>query len=335
MSQQSSFGPDYITREEEQKRRTTYLAKIGVLIILTLGSAFVLGQYVSYSFYQNIFSIPDIAIPLGITLVVFLTFFFFSILFIRRKDLLALIAGGSCAAIVVSFINLFDIPLLIGTLLCLALFFFTVYETKAEIGSRIKIRFIYLLNGVTAKVIFAITILLASLFYGAFITKPLDENNFLMPRSVFKKTIPLTQNILNGAIGSVDFDKSLTQMAEDRVNEVSAGIPAGSKKQLVETTAAGLEESFKSILKIDISRTKPLSDALYDGFLEKFNTADQTTKSWILIVFMIIFVFSIQALTIVVRIVLIPVAFLLYELLLRIKFAHIVYENASKEIVTL
>ena len=76
VTQQAPLGMEYAPHSEEQRQHVSQLIKIGTLVILTFGSAFVLGQYLSYSFYENVFTLPDIAIPLIISFVVFLIFFF-------------------------------------------------------------------------------------------------------------------------------------------------------------------------------------------------------------------------------------------------------------------
>ena len=112
-------------------------------------------------------------------------------------------------------------------------------------------------------------------------------------------------------------------------------VPPAQRQQLIDTYVTEMQNGFYNMFGVEIDETKPLSDALYDALLYKFNTADPGIKSTALLILAILFILSIQALAIVIRIVLIPVAFLVYEILLRTKFAHIVYENATKEIVTL
>jgi hypothetical protein len=327
--------------EEEQRRHTAYLVKTGVLFVLTLGAAIILGQYLSYSFYENVFSIPDIALPAVITFAVFLTFFFHSVLFIQKKSVLSLLAICSTAAIVVSFFSLADAYVVVGTLGCLLFMLFAVYETKSEISTRIKIRFVHALNSVTTKVILAIAILLGATLYSTFTTRNLDEDNFLFPRPAFEQVISWSQGPLKTILGDVDFSKSLRQIAEQKVDETiaaqagGAAVPAGARQQLVNQYVAELQKSFLGITGTALDENQPLSKTLYDGLLHRVNTADAGTKSVILGVLVVLFIFSIQLLSILVRIALIPIAYLVYELLLRTHFAHIVYENASKEVVTL
>lgn len=339
-----STGTNYSAQSQEQKQRAIYLSKIGVLIVLTLGSAFLLGQYLSYSFYQNLLSLPDIAIPLVISFAAFLTFFFHSVLFVQKKGPLVLIAVGSCAAIVVNFFSFTHVPLLIGIGACFLLFLYAAYSTKTEMRTRIKIQFVHALNSTTTKIILAIAILLATTFYGTFTTRELDENNFLLPRSVFVKMVPVVQKSMQSLFGNIDFQKSLRQIAEEKVQEAiieqagaeqAALVPASTRRQLVGTYMQELQNSFESLFGVELQDSVPLVDSLYDGLLKKFNQSNQDIKSVILLILAVLFVFSIQMLAVVVRIVLIPIAFLVYEILLRTKFAHIVYENTSKEVITL
>ncbi len=344
VKQQSPLGIEYAPRSMEQKKRVSYLIKVGVLIILTLGSAFLLGQYLSYSFNENVFSLPDIAIPLVISFAVFLTFFFHSVLFVEKKALLVLIAIGSSVAIAIKFFSFGNVYLFVGFGVCLLLFLHAVYSTRAELRTRIKIRFVHALNSVTTKVVLAIAVLLASALYGTFLTRDLDENNFLLPRSVFTRIIPIAQNSVKNLVGDIDFQKSLRQIAEQKVDEAilqqvgpeqAPLVPEASRRQLIETYMQELRVAFEGMFGVQLNETAPLADSLYDGLLTKFNTAESGVKSTILLILAILFVFSMQIITILVRIVLIPVAYAVYELLLRTKFAHIVYENTSKEIVTL
>ena len=344
ISQKPPLSIDYSGSQNEQSKRNIYLAKVGVLIILTFGSAFLLGQYLSYSFYQNVLSLPTIAVPLVTTFAVFLTFFFHSVLFVRKKNLLALMAIGSWACIAVNFFDLANPPLLVGIALCLLLFLYTAFSVKNELQTHIKIRFVYSLNNVTTKIVLAIAILLAATLYGTFASKELDENNFLLPKSVFVKVVPVLQTALRNVLGDIDFNKPLRQTAEEQVDkaiveQVGEGkasfVPPAQRQQLIDTYVTEMQNGFYNMFGVEIDETKPLSDALYDALLYKFNTADPGIKSTALLILAILFILSIQALAIVIRIVLIPVAFLVYEILLRTKFAHIVYENATKEIVTL
>ncbi len=342
--QQPQFSTEYSARRAEEKRRISYEIKAGVLFIITLGAAFILGQYLSYSFYQNVFSLPQIAIPLVITFAVFITFFFLSVLLIQSRKLLTAMAVLSCISMVSSFFSLTQVPFVLGTVICLILFIYVVFEIKSEINTRIKIRFVHALNSVTTKVIFAVAVLLASVFYGMFMTRSLDENNFLMPRSVFRKSIPLVQGVAQSAIGNIDFNKSMRQIARDKVDELiiqqfgaaqAAQVPTSTRNELVQSATEELSSNFEGLLGIRPDENKPLIDAVYDGLLNKFNSTDPVRKSWILLGLAVLFVFSMQALSIFVRIALIPIAFVIYELLLRTKFAHIVYENVSKETVTI
>lgn len=343
--QQAPLGIEFSARSKEQKKRAVELSKMGILIVLTVGSAFVLGQYLSYSFFKNFFSVVTIAIPLVISFAVFLTFFFHTVLFVQKKGILLMVAILSGVALAVNFFSFTNTPILIGIILCVLLLVYAAYTTKRELEARIKVQFIRGLNSITTKVVLAVAILLALAFYGTLTTQKLDENNIFLPRSVFSALIPIVQGPLQGILGNIDVTQSVRQIAEQKVDEAitqqvgseeKGFVPATIRKQLVATYIEELQKGFSGIVGGEsVNPDQPLTDAIYDGLLEKFNTMDPTIKSWTLLGLVVLFIFSIQALAIVIRIVLIPVAFIVYELLLRTKFAHIVYENASKEIVTL
>jgi hypothetical protein len=283
-------------------------------------------------------------VPLVVSIVGFLVFFFLTVLFVHKKWMVSLVAFLS-GVIIMLYVYWLDqsVMLIAGGVLSLLLLG-AALGGRREAEASVKIRFIRILHIVVSRSMFGIVLCATFLVYISSIAHPLDENNILFPKSVFVSMSPAVSQLVKPVFGDIDLSLTLGEMAQKGVDTTIANTTNTIVKQsltpelratFVQQYVKQIQDAFKKSLGINISTNQKLSDALYDGLLQKFNTLPDASKRGIILFFSIVFLIGVQAVSWIARLAIIPIAFVLYEIGIATKFVKMTFKNQNKEMITL
>jgi hypothetical protein len=318
--------------------------KAASLAAVAAASAYGVGYAVCQYFYVSSSVSPSYFGAFSAALAVLLIAFFLSVLFINRKALLIAESLLIMLAMGVSFIGAFSIRPLIGAGVMLLLLVWGALAGRREIEASIKIRFIRTLGVVVSKATLGLAILLAAMFYDVFLTKPLDEHNILFPRQLFESSQGIVSKLLSPVMGNIDTSLSTRSMAEysvdqaineDRAVKRAVAQDPGLRQQFIDKSVGEIQKNFESIFGAKIDPTQKISVALYDALIGKFNAMTPEQRSGIVLGMAVLFAFAVQAASVVLRLLLIPIAFVIYEICIMARFAKVSFENENKEVITL
>ena len=333
-----------IEDQEKKSKPWIWYAKAGGLSVLVLAMAFFTGSFLQKLFAQYPIPYETVWVPLVVSVFIFLLFLFFAVLAIHRGWLLAGLEFVSGAIITLCVYPVHPIPVLITGGLMTLLLITAGLSGRREINASVKIRFVRILQIVISRGMFGIALLVSLLVYTTSLAHPLDKTNILLPESVFTNVSPALSQLIKPVLGDVDLSLTLSEMAGKGVD---AAIENSTDRTLKRTITPQLRDmfiqkyveqiqtTFKNSLGVNVSPNQKLSDALYNGLLSKFNTLPDASKRGIVLFFSVVFLFGIQAASWIMRIILIPIAFLLYEIGVMTKFFKVTFKSESKEIITL
>lgn len=322
-------------------RSVSYWIKISALGIIPILMSYAVGSYIRFYFEKSGGVIGTHIGGFVTTLVIFLVSLFLAGLCIEKKWILSVIAAAVSILCVGQFYTAgaYQWLIMMGIFLIIVLFGFLT--ARREMETALKIRFVRVFNAITSRTIFGLSLIAALAIFGASTTKPLDANNILFPRSLFEVSGPMISKILQPILGTdVDISLTLEQFAvkgvEDAVEKstdlrLKRGMTPEIKAQLVETFIGQFQKTIETSLGVSIQKKQKLGTAIYDGLLKKFNGLDANTKKSIVLFFSVLFVIAIQTLSLIARIVLIPIAFVIYEILVLCKFVTTTFQNEYKE----
>ncbi len=319
--------------------------KAVTLALITIAAAGALGFVLHYYFYSGSESLGGYAALFVISAIIFFSFLFFLAIAINNKWAL----GASALAVSIAAVYPFYVQVGMSIAIAGGVFFLfillAVLEGNREVKKSLSIRFIKILSLVTSRALLGFAILLAVVFFNVSMTKPLDGNNLLFPRSLFDAASPLFSKVASPLFGgTVDLSMTLEQVAGQQVDSAVANsgnrllersMTPQLRQEFIDKAVAQLQTSFQSFMGVPIQANEVLATAVYDGLLHKFNTLDEPTRSSVSMFLSVIFVLAVGALSFIIRLVLIPIAFLFYELFLFTKFFTVSFKNESKEVITL
>ena len=340
----NDFSSQGVLRAEKITRSYFYVKAIA-LGIITLVMAFFTGSFLQKTFGQLTVSYVTTLIPLIVSTLFFLICFFLVVLSVHKKWFVSLVGFFSGAIITACVYRPESYELLIiGGVLTLLLIYGGVMGRR-EADAALKIRFVKILNSVVSRGMFGLAICVAFLVYQASISQPLTENNILFSKSMFDGMVPLASQLIKPVLGDVDLSLTLNQIADKGVTNAIASTPNSGAIQrsmtpelrikYVDAYVKQVQSTFENSLGITIQPNEKLSAALYSGLLTKFNSLNPPTKRGISLFFSALFLFGLQVFSWVLRLIMIPIAFLLYEIGILSKFIVVTFKKEDKESIVL
>ncbi|MCL5012272.1 MAG: hypothetical protein M1320_02515 [Patescibacteria group bacterium] len=333
-----------ITPKSLHEKQWVWYVKAGSLSVITLVMAFFTGSFLQKMFMQYPIPYDSLWVPLIISVLVFLIFLFLATLSIQKKWFLAIIALLSGVIITLCILSSDTVPtLIVGGVLTILLITAVLFGRR-EVESSLKIRFVRVLHAVVARSMLGIALMASFLVYTASLAHPLDDTNILFPKSVFTSMTPAVSQLIKPVFGDIDLSLTVSEMAGKGVdsmveNSVDRTLKRSITPQIrdlfIQKYIEQIQTTFKNSLGVSITPNEKLSDALYTGLLKKFNSLPDATKRGVALFFSVVFLLGVQAAAWVARIVMIPIAFLLYEIGLTTKFFKTSFKAADKELITL
>lgn len=278
----------------------------------------------------------------GVSILFFLVMLVLEVMFISLKNYLfiALLICG--VALGIGFIPGLTQTSLMVSVAAIVLIVWSGYAAKIAFDDSLKIRFFHIANNALKGGILAIALIAGLLFFNIFSINPVDSSNMLIPQGVFDSTAAIFSKTLGSALGGIDFSLTLRQSAtivlDKQISQdqtLSANLTPALREQIINKAIEDYQSRLSGILGQQINPDVRLSTALYGALLTKINSLPPTTRSLVILGGAIILLFSVAAVSPLIRPIIALVAFIFYEILLAVGFGDIVYENRSKETIVL
>ena len=336
-----------ITQQSHEQASTVYTGafsywKAIVLVAISTGAAF------AASFLTNtaLHSVPSANLHMlawgAVSIVFFLIALVIETMFISQKNFLipALILNG--IALGAGFVLNFNQRTLIVLLAATVLIVWSGYAARIAADDSLKIRFFHISNIALKGGVLAVALIAGLLFFDIFSLKPIDNNNPILPQSVFDATASVFSSTIGTALGGVDFSQSLRQVSTEALDKqiaqdpaISANLTPALRDQVINKAIADYQSRLLGITGVVIDPDVKLSTAIYDALLLKINALPPTTKTIVILIGAIIFLFTVAAVSPLIRPIISVISYIFYEILLALKFGDIVFENRSKETIVL
>jgi len=269
----------------------------------------------------------------------FVVFSFFSALFMNEILWSSLAAGLAVLAGLAVFYDQFGTPLVIFGLLVFFVLFLGIRELRGQLDNALKISFPNLVKSFLPKISLAMAVLTTLFVYLLFFTRagfPISSDNF---KFIFLKP---EEKLVGLFINNFNFDKPLEAILSDVFEKQLLAqipnfyqLPAATQQAGLETVKAQEQNFIGSIdksLGLKINAKETVDQVIYDSLSVKFNQLGGTAQRLIVIGILVLIFFSIQFLLVILNWLLFPVLFIVYTLLLTLKFARIKLEPRSKEV---
>lgn len=313
--------------------------KAAVLAGLYVISSFLVGYLLNRFLYEGEDPFARAAIGFSITVIIFLVMFLLNVVSVVRGGFLSAVLGIGALAMGVNFLGSFNERMLLAVGVLAASFVAGGLAGRREMDDALKIRFFRLSRVVLVPAVFGIAICVAILFFDAFSLRNLTGENPILPQGVFEKNVEGFSRALGPALGDIDFSKTLREIADASVEKIAQDAPVtlgpdvlrASKEQALKEYRDRIED----VLKTPLNPDEKLSTEIYNSLLRKFNQLEGGLKTIILVAFAFILFITVAAISPILRVVAAGIAFLLFELLRATGFVAVVFENRSKETITL
>ncbi|MFA6135837.1 MAG: hypothetical protein WC705_00510 [Candidatus Paceibacterota bacterium] len=306
--------------------------KASLLGLFTCVSALAFGFFLKKVLFGLSNNMTGDSFFLLIFLLIFLSFFSVTSLFVSRNSFMTLIAFLSAVFIFVVFLPDLNQRIAIAGLILAGFLMVSVIMGRNEIDGCLKIKFFRIVKPIMSRVIIGIAIFSSFLVYNSFLTRPLDNNNPFLPQNVFESSFRGISGIIGKFLGDVDFSLSLNEITAKLVDQ---SIPPAIKNDLIKKSTDAYQKQFSSMLGINLDPNIKLSLAIYQGIINKFNSLGGSSKSSVLTVLAVLLFLAVQAVSPLIRIVASFFGLVIYQVLLAIGFGAVVFENRSKETISL
>lgn len=326
--------------------RVSYL-KIIILGVLTLVTSIATGYLLEKILYQNggaqsIAGAAPFFWPFLVAFLLMLSFLVLVALFVSRWWMAFVIWSASAIAVVGFLIPHMTVHLIVGAMAFFLIFVSACIAGRIELKDELKIRFFRIAKVVLVRIILACAILVSVVFFDAFASSPLTGDNFLLPESVFEKSIDALGRSGLPFAGKLDLSLSLEQLTEKAVQEsiqesgpLAQSIPKSMIQQMTVKYLTEYQNKIKEVIGVSIDPNKKLSLAIYQGLLTKFNALDESAKTIALSIVSVLIFLTAMALSPFIRWAAALIGFILYRLVLLTGIGSVIYEPKSKEILIL
>lgn len=326
--------------------RISYI-KMGIIAILIMGAAAATGFLLESILYKNdgvqtIAGIIPLLWPFIIAFLLLLSFSVITTLFVSRWWYMVGIHFVGASVLIGFFIQHMTVRLLIGSIAFVLLFLSAGIAGRIELNNGLKIRFFRVAKTILSRAVLACAVLIGIVFFDVFSAAPLTGDNFLLPESVFEKSIDAIGKSGLPFAGGLDLSLSLEQLTnkavQESVNEsgpIAQSIPKTMVQQMTATYLQEYQNKIKEVIGISIDPEKKISLAIYQGLLGKFNELDESAKTIALSIVALLVFLTAMALSPIIRWAAAIISFVLYRLMLLTGMGSVVYESKNKEILIL
>jgi len=314
--------------------------KASLLSACAIISAFFAGYFLK-AFFIGAFEMGKSGLWFGIAATIFFALISILVMFVNRKKWLAIVGVISAVVIIAPFVGEISVPLAFVGVIIILIFAFALVDGRKELDNHLTIHFFRMARSTLSRIVIGIALLVGVLFFNTFSFAPLTGDNPILPQGVFEKSIAAFSSKLKPILGDVDFSKSLHQISSEAINgafeesglssDTAATFTSTSQKQLVDE----YERRITSVIGEPIDPEKPLSTAIYEVLLNKFNKTQGATKTTVLVGLSFVLFLSIAAVGPIIRFIAALVGFIIFEILLAIGFGEKIYDTVSKETVVL
>lgn len=310
------------------------LIKIGTLAFV--GVLFALG----FSWFFKVFLLTgqwNWLIWSSVFAIGYLIVFTLQTFFIRSNAHFALAFLLQCLALIGFFATLSaPIVVLFGSVYTLLLS--ASYGGRKILENTLKIDFWNISKLIVPKGIIALTLLVS-----VFIPLHLQANKDALPLSLatFDKVLASSNVFIKRFYADFDSSKSVEEIARTATEQQLAQIPQAQslkpieRELLIKRAMEDFYEQIFSYTGVMVNPQDPISKAAYGVLQEKFNGLGEQAKLWVYIIFGSIIFVSIASIMMPIRVLVGILAFLMYEALLALGFAHVTIESRPKEALIL
>ncbi len=310
---------------------------------IILGALFAGASFI-FGFQMNLLSyIPKGSevvnfIPFAISISVFLVLLNLCVIIVSNKNMLLWILSASSILFFVGFLSFKSDVLIAGGVMLVGLIWIG-NSVRNYLDESIKIKFFPISNMILRKAILILAVISAVLFYNTFYSTSLGKDNPIFPKSIFETISVKFSNLASPVIGEVDLSKSLRGIAEESIRKIEKEngivLPTIQEKELVDKAVLEYQEKLNKIFGQTINPNDAIYSALYDTILYKFNNMEKNMRTMLLVVMAFLLFLTIQAVSPILRFVIMIISFLIYEILLLTKFFKYTYTQESKERISL
>jgi len=307
----------------EAKRGISVLSKFYILIAFTT----LLGFAASY-----LFSVGSLLYG-TVLLVLFLSFFIIEALFIFIKPYMVAAVVLNSVAFALPFLKLFSKYFLVGFIVLVLFLLHGAYRGRHEMDNMVKIHFTRLVRVISRSIITAIVIFLSIVI--------ILNSNFSISKESTDKTIrfasPIIGRFIEGFNAEVNTGVLLSELAEKELSksEEFIALPVIARRSVVENQVAELKLKIEESIGTTINLNQSVSDNIYEIVSTKLSALTPKTQIYWSAALIATVWLSVQSVEFIIYIPLAILVFLIYELLLSLKFAAIQMETKSKEVISL
>lgn len=206
------------------------------------------------------------------------------------------------------------------------------------LDNTLKIDFWNISKLVAPKGIIAMTLLVS-----VFIPLHLQKHRDQLPLSLatFDKVLASSNVFIKRFYQDFDSSQTVEQMARAATERQLATIPQAKnlspreREVLIGRSVQDFYEQLSGYTGVKIDPKQPVSVVAYGVLQDRYNRSSDDVKLWIYIIFGSIVFVSIASIMMPIRILVALLAFLAYETMIALGFAHVIVESRSKEVLIL
>ena len=304
--------------------------------------AFATGFLINNAAFQQLHLESKTIIGLSAAIILFLIFLTLEVVFINRRSFLALMLAVSSIGLALGFFPNFSQNIFLALAAAAVVIIVGGMTTRAALDDSLKISFFRVANGSIKFGILALAIIAAVLFFNVFSSKPLEKDNPILSEGLMDTTLQILSKPLASVFEGVDFSKTLrdtaTQMVDNQIQQdptLKDKITPAQRQQIINGSLQELQSRLGGIFGGTLNVDEKLSSALYDAMLNKLNTLPPSVRSIIMIIGAVLVLFTVLAVSPIIRPIIAGLAFVFYEIFLASGFGSIIYETKSKETIVL
>lgn len=338
------IGIQQASRESASSVYTGAFSYVKGLTLAFFGTvfAFASGFLINNAAYQQLQIESKTIVGLSVAVVLFLIFLTLEVMFLNRRSFLALSLLINSIGLAVGFFANITQYLTWALLAAAAIIVAGGITTRAALDDSLKVSFFRVANSSIKFGILALAIIASVLFFNVFSTKPIEKNNPILSEGLVDTTLKVLSKPLAGFFGGIDFSKSLREIASDMVDaqiqqnpNFKNKITPEQRQQIISGSIQDFQSRLGGVFGGQINVDEKLSTAFYGVLLNRLNTMPQNVRSIILIAGAVLVLFTVLAVSPIIRPIVAVLSFLFYEIFLALGFGAIVYETRSKETIVL
>jgi hypothetical protein len=300
------------------------VVKIIIVVLFGIISAVLTGLFFEKGEY--IFSL--------ISALAFLVVFIIQNIFIKSFDKIFIADFLQVAALSAMFYKLFSGYLLAAIIVLIILLFKASFDAKRELNSTLKIRFFRISKLILGSAAPAVFIFLVAIFLiqGVSIKESWLDRAFYPVTPFVKQYLPDFSPQM--PVSELLKDMALSGLQESDVEKINE-LPKWAANQMIEESIAQLEERMEALTGSDIVPENSVSSNVYSIISDKIAGLSSASRLYLGVIVIVTAFIFIKSLMPIIYPVIAFAAFIIYEILLAVKFAVVQLETRSKEVVIL